>query len=347
VSVAPPPFFFFFLPFLLPILYQFDDDDGAHGIDYRIVSAQPHFQDANHLLLKQALLDPDLTKCSVFVTPHRQLALQLKKAGAALVMNPVHWMDHVMAAHGKTGSVDLMQFMKEFANANASPLGLAKPTAEQVKLNPKAAADDPYFAYRYRLKGGFHNGLPDGFVDPDWHDKGNIKYNYRPGEAPAKPDEVRARDEVVAKQKAILEQKRRELVQSLAATVASTTTETATAATAAASLPEQELAAYLTTMRDPQLQAPIRDVLQVAALTPHLAPHKTAASLLQALATTKPGEAWVTNLQTSLDQFFVLRLADRAPTLWSTLTEQTQPPLELADPEAAHVRTFSLVAGFH
>jgi non-homologous end joining protein Ku len=91
---------------------QLDDQDGAHGIDYRVVSARPHFHDTNHLLLKQALLDADLVKTSVFVTPHRQLSLRLRKAGAAMVINPLTWMDYVISAHGQSGDVDLFNFMQ-------------------------------------------------------------------------------------------------------------------------------------------------------------------------------------------------------------------------------------------
>ena len=75
--------------------------DGAHGIDYRVISARPHFHDANHLLLKQASLDADLVKSSVFVTPHRQLALRLRKAGAAMVRDCVFVIFYYFKSSGR------------------------------------------------------------------------------------------------------------------------------------------------------------------------------------------------------------------------------------------------------
>jgi hypothetical protein len=320
---------------------ELEREDGAHGVDYRVVSAQPHFHDANHLLLKQAMVDADFTKTAVFVTPHRQTALRLRKAGAAMVMNPLTWLDHVAAAHGKSGDVDLFQFMQQFALENRKQLNLADVIAEDAG-HPKAATD-PYFAYRRGFLGANLGAMPPGMESPDWYGSGSARYQYRAGEAPDAPIELRERADAVEKRRAVLEMKKTALLAELdkAAAAAGTASSSSSSAASSGSLllnrdgvaaeepARRELALYLSMLQSAEDPA-VRKALHADELLPLLTAQSSASASgavdVAALTATFAGAADAGTralLQASLDQFFVLRLAKQAPTLWEELTSAT------------------------
>jgi hypothetical protein len=64
----------------------------------------------------------------------------------------------------------------------------------------------------------------------------------------------------------------------------------------------------------------------------------TPAERQAALAKAPTNPAFVATLQESLNQFFMLRLAEQAPTLWASLTHNASPPLDMVDPEAAQAQ---------
>jgi hypothetical protein len=64
----------------------------------------------------------------------------------------------------------------------------------------------------------------------------------------------------------------------------------------------------------------------------------TPAEQQAALAKAPTNPAFLATLQESLNQFFMLRLAEQAPSLWAELTSNAIPPLEMVDPEAAQAQ---------
>eukprot|EP00455_Lapot_gusevi_P029160 TRINITY_DN3122_c0_g1_i1.p1 TRINITY_DN3122_c0_g1~~TRINITY_DN3122_c0_g1_i1.p1 ORF type:complete len:419 (+),score=130.30 TRINITY_DN3122_c0_g1_i1:55-1311(+) len=112
---------------------ELEQEDGAFGVDFRLVNARPEFVDANQLMTQQAKVDPELAKASLFVTPHGLTASALRSLGA-VTLTPLHWMEHVIRAHAQSGSVDIMQFLRDFARRNSTTLGLP----------PSAEGTDPY-----------------------------------------------------------------------------------------------------------------------------------------------------------------------------------------------------------
>ena len=196
-------------------LFELENENGAIGIDYRVMSAKPHFHNADHLLFKQAQLDLALTKASVFVTANATLHQQLKTLGAAMVIHPLTWIDYVMAAMGKTGKVDIMQFMKEFARENKEILDIQQTLPPEV--DPKVLDKDPYMSYKYKMDGYKMDALVPGMRSSDWYNKGKIPAQYRTGESPDVPKEVFERQAEVAKRKAVIDAKRDDLLRELEA----------------------------------------------------------------------------------------------------------------------------------
>jgi hypothetical protein len=140
---------------------------------------------------------------------------------------------------------------------------------------------------------------------------GQVRYQYRAGEAPEVPDEVRGRQEMIAKRGALIDMRRAELVAALQQTSSSTATSTATAPAH-----DKELAAYLQML---QSQVPaVRQALNSDELCAAL---KTVD--VQSLSAALKDAGLRAKVQASLDQFFVLRLAQQAPTLWGQLTQET------------------------
>lgn len=309
-------------------IHELEEEEGAFGVDYRIISAQPHFHDANHLLLRQAQLDPVLTKSSVFVTDHFSLTQQLKKAGAALVLSPLQWLDYVIASHGKSGSVDAMVFMKEFAHQNAKQLDIAPLPGTATEEQFKA---DPYVAYRDIFPGWQHDAMPPGFTSPDWYNTGRHKYQYRESDKPKLPQEVQARLDQVAKRKAVLEGKKIAVLSALQQAESSSSSSPASIAassSSSSSSASHEFSLYTSVIQSSQ-DAWVRSVLSADQIQSWLqAGHIDAKSL--SVSSSAPANVREV-LQASLDQFFIMRLAQKAPQLYESVSvnlKETQSPLQ-------------------
>lgn len=289
-----------------------DNEDEPLGIDFRVLTAYPHFHDANHLLLRQAQLNPALTKASAFVTDNSNLALQLNKLGAGLVLSPEKWLDYVMAANGKSGKFDSMVFMREFATKHAKDLEIPNnfpPGFDATKIK------DPYAIYEHGADGYAMDLLPPGMVSADWHGIGKTQYQYRTGDAPQPPIEVFRRKAEVEKKKAVIAFKRDEILAALNKSSPTSAESTGSVSAPIGHTAEIEFKKYinfLNTCSSPEL----RKLLQADKILEYIKNNKINSTTMDV-----SDPSVVDALQNSLNEFFMIRCAEYSPSLWQAVEE--------------------------